>query len=183
MPFRFLFTLHGITMTESLSPTRYSQNISICDEGKEKEITCHTKVCAVVFYKATAVSQWPAVLLVQNTLDLISLSWDKVQLCSAIIHRKFTGIHRMYCEKGKIQKWMNGTQTLCPDTYRLIEWTIYFLNIWVNICVTDIWDTISAKHIKGSQFYLLFPLSGDLYLTGNRVTIRMKKKIRSAFPV
>lgn len=81
-------------MTESLSPTRYSQNISTCDEGKEKERTCHTKVYAVVFRKATAVSQWPAVLLVQSTglaVDLISLSWDKfsVMQCnySQEVHR------------------------------------------------------------------------------------------------
>lgn len=111
-----------------------------------------------MFCNTTAVSQWPAVLLVQSTglaADLISLSWDKVQLCSAVIHRKFREIQRMYCEKGKIQKWMNETQTLSPDTYRLIDGTIYLLNIWVNICVTDIWDAIFEKKKKSP---------GDLFL-------------------
>lgn len=51
----FLISLHGTALVESLSPTRYSQNINTCDEGKEKEITCHAKPYAVVFYKANAV--------------------------------------------------------------------------------------------------------------------------------
>lgn len=77
MPSCFLITLHGTALAESLSPSRYSQNVSNCDEEKEKEITCHTKPYAVMFYKANAVSQCPSVLLVQSTgltIDLINWS-------------------------------------------------------------------------------------------------------------
>lgn len=60
-----------------MSPTRYSQNVSNCDEVKEKELTCHTKPYSVKLYKADAVSQSPSVLLVQSrglAIDLINWS-------------------------------------------------------------------------------------------------------------
>lgn len=100
MPSCFLITHHGTALVESLSFNRYSQNVSNCDEEKEKEITCHTKPHAVMFYKASAVSQCPSVLLVQSTgltIDLINWSSDKVQLRSAIICRMLTGFHRLCC--------------------------------------------------------------------------------------
>jgi len=48
LPSCFLITLHGIALAESLSPISYSQNVSNCDEKKEKEIICHKKTYDVI---------------------------------------------------------------------------------------------------------------------------------------
>lgn len=60
-----------------MSPARYSQNVSNCDEEEKKELALHAKPYAVMLYKADAVSQSPSVLLVQSTglaVDLINWS-------------------------------------------------------------------------------------------------------------
>lgn len=78
-----------------MSPTRYTQNVSICDEVKEKEFTCHTKPYSVKLYKADAVSQNPSALLVQSAglaIDLINWSWDKVQFMQ---HNNLQNVHRV----------------------------------------------------------------------------------------
>lgn len=147
-----------------MSPARYSQNVSNCDEEKEIELTCHTKPYAVMPYKADAVSQSPSVLLVQSTglaIDLINWSWDKVQFMQ---HNSLQNVHRVSQNVLQERKSteLNGCSTaLEPVADKQRRLCMYQVSGQM-FCATDIWDTKTVKHMQGSPFYFHFPLSGAI---------------------